>query len=70
MLNLGLSVKIGFAGYGVVGFLKGGKEGKNIAWRAEMGALQNDFSDEVSYKSKNKGIHTFAAMSIWQSGLE
>lgn len=54
--NLGLEVKTGVAGYGVVGILKGGKEGKNIAWRADMDALPNDFPDEVSYKSKNKGI--------------
>tara|TARA_R110001592_G_scaffold51225_1_gene157859 strand:- start:26 stop:1309 length:1284 start_codon:yes stop_codon:yes gene_type:complete len=54
--NLGLEVKTGVAGYGIVGILKGGKEGKNIAWRADMDALPNDFPDEVSYKSKNKGI--------------
>ena len=56
LLNLGLEVKTGVAGYGVVGILEGGKEGKNIAWRADMDALPNDFPDEVSYKSKNKGI--------------
>lgn len=54
--NLGLEVKTGVAGYGVVGILKGGKEGKNIAWRADMDALPNDFVDEVSYMSKVKGI--------------
>ena len=54
--NLGLEVKKGVAGYGVVGILKGGKEGKNIAWRADMDAIPNDFPDEVSYKSKNNGI--------------
>jgi len=56
LLNLGLEVKTGVAGYGVVGILKGGKEGKNIAWRADMDALPNDFPDEVPYKSKVKGI--------------
>ncbi|SDF60068.1 amidohydrolase [Cellulophaga baltica] len=54
--NLGLEVKKGVAGYGVVGILKGGKEGKSIAWRADMDAIPNDFADQVSYKSKNKGI--------------
>jgi len=54
--NLGLEVRTGVAGYGVVGILKGGKEGKNIAWRADMDALPNDFPDEVSYKSKVEGI--------------
>ncbi|AXP79633.1 putative hydrolase YxeP [Mariniflexile rhizosphaerae] len=54
--NLGLEVKTGFAGYGVIGILKGGKEGKNIGWRADMDALPNDFPDEVKYKSKINGI--------------
>ncbi len=56
LTNLGLEVKTGVAGYGVVGILKGGTEGKNIAWRADMDALPNDFPDKVSYASKNKGI--------------
>ncbi len=56
LLNLGLEVKTDVAGYGVVGILKGGKEGKNIAWRADMDALPHDFPDEVPYKSKSKGI--------------
>lgn len=54
--NLGLEVKTGVSGYGVVGILRGGKEGKNIAWRADMDAIPNDFFDEASFKSKNKGI--------------
>lgn len=54
--NLGLEVKTGVAGYGVIGILKGGKEGKSIAWRADMDALPNDLPDEVPYKSANKGI--------------
>ena len=54
--NLGLEVKTGLAGYGVIGILKGGKEGKNIAWRADMDALPNNFLDEVSYKSKIEGV--------------
>jgi len=54
--NLGLEVKTGIAGYGVIGILKGEKEGKNIAWRADMDALPNDFPDEVPFKSKFKGI--------------
>jgi len=54
--NLGLEVKTGVAGYGVIGILKGGTKGKNIAWRADMDALPYDLPDEVSYKSKNKGI--------------
>ncbi len=54
--DLGLEVKTGIAGNGVIGILKGNKNGKNIAWRADMDALPNDFPDEVSYKSKVKGV--------------
>lgn len=56
LINLGLEVKTGIAGNGVIGILRGKKEGKTIAWRADMDALLHDFPDEVSYKSKNKGI--------------
>ncbi|MFP4846025.1 M20 metallopeptidase family protein [Winogradskyella sp. PE311] len=56
LLDLGLEVKTGFAGQGVIGILKGESEGKNIAWRADMDAIPNDFVDDVIYKSKNKGI--------------
>ena len=60
--NLGLEVKTGIAGNGVIGILKGNGYGygygygKNIAWRADMDALPNDFPDEVSYKSKVSGV--------------
>lgn len=56
LINLGLEVKTGIAGNGVIGILKGKKGGKTIAWRADMDALPHDFPDEVSYKSKNKRI--------------
>ena len=55
LLNLGLEVKTNVAGYGVLGILNGGKEGKNIAWRADMDAISNNFLEKVTYKSKNKG---------------
>jgi metal-dependent amidase/aminoacylase/carboxypeptidase family protein len=54
--SLGLEVKTGGAGYGIIGILKGGTEGKNIAWRADMDALPNNFPDDAAFKSKNKGI--------------
>lgn len=54
--HLGLEVKTGFAGQGVIGILKGRKEGKNIVWRADMDALPNNFPDEVSYRSRAEGI--------------
>lgn len=56
LTNLGLEVKINVAGNGVIGILKGDKKGRNLAWRADMDALPNDFFDKVSYKSKVKGV--------------
>ncbi len=56
LLNLGLEVKTVVGGYGVIGILKGEKQGKSIAWRADMDALPHDFSDDVEFKSKVKGI--------------
>lgn len=56
LTNLGLEVKKGIAGNGVIGILKGEKEGKSIAWRADMDAIPNYFPDYVPFKSKFKGI--------------
>tara|TARA_R110000751_G_scaffold301415_5_gene413824 strand:+ start:24602 stop:25930 length:1329 start_codon:yes stop_codon:yes gene_type:complete len=54
--NIGLEVTTNFSGNAVVGVLKGGKEGKSIAWRADMDALPNNFPDEVAYSSKVAGV--------------
>lgn len=54
--NIGLEVTTGFSGNAVLGVLKGGKEGKSIAWRADMDALPNDFPDDASYSSKVAGV--------------
>lgn len=56
LLDLGLQVETDIYGYGIIGILKGDKKGKNIAWRADMDALPNDFADKSDFKSKVKGI--------------
>lgn len=56
LLDLGLEVETDIYGHGVIGILNGGKKGKNIAWRADMDALPNDFDDNVDFKSKTKGV--------------
>lgn len=56
LFNLGLEVKTDIAGYGVVGILNGGKEGKKIAWRADMDAIKNENTDKTAFKSQNDGI--------------
>ncbi|WP_129654129.1 M20 metallopeptidase family protein [Flagellimonas olearia] len=54
--SLGLEVKTGIGGHGVVGILKGAKEGKHIAWRADIDALPSDSPDVVDFASENKGV--------------
>lgn len=54
--NLGLEVKTDIYGYGLVGILKGAKSGKNIAWRADMDALPQDFPDRATFYSQIKGV--------------
>jgi metal-dependent amidase/aminoacylase/carboxypeptidase family protein len=56
LLDLGLQVETDIYGYGLVGILKGGKKGKNIAWRADMDALPQDFPEPVTFISKIRGV--------------
>lgn len=56
LLDLGLEVETDIYGHGVVGILKGDKNGKKIAWRSDMDALPNNFPDAVTFKSKTKGV--------------
>ncbi|PKD18330.1 hypothetical protein APR41_04035 [Salegentibacter salinarum] len=72
LLSLGLEVKKGIGGNGVVGILKGAKKGRHIAWRADIDAMSSDIPDVVEFKSENPGIrhicghdvHTTIAMGI------
>ncbi len=69
---LGLEVKTGIGGNGVVGILKGGKKGRKIAWRADMDAVPTEEPDVVDFKSENEGVrhicghdvHTTIALGI------
>jgi metal-dependent amidase/aminoacylase/carboxypeptidase family protein len=56
LLALGLEVRTNIGGYGVVGILKGNKDGKHIAWRADIDAFQSDFPDLVEFESQIKGV--------------
>src|SRR5665648_106908 len=44
------------AGTGVIGFIRGKKEGKTIALRADIDALMITETKDVIYKSKNIGV--------------
>lgn len=72
LLSLGLEVKTGIGGNGVVGILKATKEGKHIAWRADIDAMPSDIPDVVDFKSEDRGVrhicghdvHTTIALGI------
>ncbi|WP_422859138.1 M20 metallopeptidase family protein [Flagellimonas sp. S174] len=69
LLDLGLEVKTGFGGYGVVGILKGTKEGKKIAWRADMDAALHVFHNKLNFKPQvahicGHDVHTTIGLGI------
>ena len=55
--KLGLEVKTGVGGTGVVGILKGSKPGKVVALRADMDALPVKEMVDLPFASKAKGKH-------------
>ena len=54
--ELGLEVREGVGGRGVVATLRGGKPGKTVALRADFDALEIEELNEIPYKSKNPGV--------------
>jgi amidohydrolase len=70
--NLGIEVKTGVGGNGVVGTIRGGKPGKTIALRADFDALPIQDQKDVPYKSKIPGVmhacghdlHTAALLGV------
>jgi amidohydrolase len=70
--ELGLEVRTGVGGKGVVALLKGGKPGKTVGLRADFDALPIQDEKDVPYKSKVPGvmhacghdIHTAALLGV------
>jgi carboxypeptidase Ss1 len=54
--SLGIAVKTGVGGTGVVGLLKGAQDGKVVALRADMDALPIQENVDVPFKSKKDGV--------------
>ena len=54
--SLGIQVRTGVGGYGVVGLLKGARPGKVVALRADMDALPVDELSDVEFRSKVPGV--------------
>ncbi|WP_075618730.1 M20 metallopeptidase family protein [Paenisporosarcina indica] len=54
--NLGIEVKTGVGGRGVVGIIRGGKPGRTIALRADFDALPIQDEKNVPYKSTVPGV--------------
>ena len=54
--DLGLTVKTGIAGHGVVGVLQGGRPGRAVAWRADMDALPIAEKVKLPWRSQVEGV--------------
>lgn len=56
LTKLGIEVKTGVGGRGVVGLIRGNKPGKTVALRADFDALAIQDEKDVPYKSKVPGV--------------
>ncbi|WP_342542318.1 amidohydrolase [Paenisporosarcina sp. FSL H8-0542] len=76
--SMGVEVKRGVGGRGVVGTIRGGKPGKTIAFRADFDALPIQDMKEVPYKSTVPGVmhacghdgHTSALLGFAKAMME
>ena len=62
--RLGLSVKTGVGGYGVVALLKGGRPGKVVALRADMDALPVAEATDLPFASRVKTMYEGQETSV------
>lgn len=54
--KIGLEVKSNIGGHGVVGILKGKRQGPVIGWRADMDAFYDTSPDPVEFASTSEGV--------------
>lgn len=53
---LGLEVRTGIGGHGVVGILRGGRPGRLVAYRADLDAVPSADPDPVEFRSETPGV--------------
>src|SRR6188474_3153860 len=54
--ELGLEVRTGIGGHGVVAIIRGAKPGPMVAYRADMDAVPSNEPDPVEFKSLTAGV--------------
>ena len=62
--RLGLEVRTGVGGHGVVAILRGARPGPLIAYRADMDAVPTSAADPVDFPSLNAGIRHICGHDI------
>ena len=62
--RLGLEVRIGIGGHGVVGLLRGGRPGPVVAFRADMDAVLSADPDPVAFASLLSGVRHICGHDI------
>lgn len=69
MMQLGLEVRTGVGGRGVVATLRGGKPGNTVALRADFDALPIQDEKDVEYKSRIPGVMHACGHDVHTSSL-
>ena len=62
--ELGLEVRTGVGGHGVVGILRGGRPGPLVAYRADMDAVPSTAPDPVEFRSVVPGVRHLCGHDI------
>jgi metal-dependent amidase/aminoacylase/carboxypeptidase family protein len=64
LTELGVEVRTGVGGHGVVGVIRGGGEGPVVAYRADMDAVPSTAPDAVPFRSETPGVRHICGHDI------